>query len=326
MKHTLIYIAFFLILFYSCKKDDDFKPISVQNLDNYSISSITFDMNNDLWIGTDTGLFKSSTSGYELIDIGTSNQITTLAFEKDNNSLWIGTTDGIYQLNASNSDYIIVPVAIDKLSNITIQSAYIDDYSVKWFGTETGFTRNTDDKWQKDQFKINALGAVTNLQFHDFAVNSIAVYDGDYFFATAGNKLWRATGWDSSVDAFTGATMWDTPYNGFGITDTMYVVFIDSQGVQWFGGKDGVQVHVGHEPVVDNYSYKEELIDLNVHCIAEAPNSDIWCGTENGISIFNGTSWKTSSAVLANNFVTTILFDGNKAWIGTKKGLFSIDY
>lgn len=60
-----------------------------------------------------------------------------------------------------------------------------------------------------------------------------------------------------------------------------------------FGGKDGVQVHIVHEPVVDNYSYKDKLIDLNVHCIVEAPNDDIWYGTEKGISIFNGTIVKT---------------------------------
>lgn len=326
MKRILLYISFILIIFSACKKDDVIKSVVVKNLDNYSIASLAFDLTNSLWIATDTGLFKAITSGYEMFDIGVSGSVTALVFDKNLNSLWIGTTDGLYQLNLGSSDSIVVPVALDKLSNSKIWSAYVDENEVKWFGTETGFTRNQENKWQNGLFKMNVAGAVTSLQFDDFAINSIGMWDGDYYFGTAGNKLWRTTGWKTSVDAFTGATMWDSPYNGFAIADTMYAVFIDSKGQQWFGGREGVQVHIGHDPKEGNTSYYDELVNPVVRCIAEDSKGNIWVGTENGISIFDGENWNTSTIKLPNNFVTAIAFNVNgSGWIGTQKGIVKID-
>ncbi|MFA9390378.1 MAG: two-component regulator propeller domain-containing protein [Prolixibacteraceae bacterium] len=328
MKNLFLFTTLFLVVFYSCKPDDVIISSSkiVDNLDNYAISALAFDQSQTLWIACDTGLFKAINNGYELFDLGVSDPVTALAYENSANTMWVGTTAGLYQLKLGEADTTAIAISTDLVSNSSILSAYADENSTRWFGTEYGFTRSSGDTWQKDNFKQNATGAITSLPFHDFGINSIGIWDGDYFFATAGNKLWRTFEWKESVDAFTGATQWDSPYNGTAISDTMYVVFIDSQGVQWFGGKKGVQIHVGHDPKTNNYMFREELVNPNVRCIAEAPNGEIWCGTEDGISIYDGESWSALTTTFPNNFITSISFDGNKVWVGTKKGLFEIDF
>lgn len=319
----LHFLALILIIIgFSCKKDD-VTPVNkvVENLDNFAISALAVDGTNTLWVASDSGLYLALTKGYEAIDLGIDLAVTALAYENASNTMWIGTTEGIYYIDLGSIDSLATAIPPDSVSNTSILSAYIDENSVRWFGTKKAVTRSKGETWQKDNFKQNATGAITHLPFYEYGINSIGTWDGDFYFATAGYKLWRTYDWKESVDAFTGATQWDPPYNGTAISDTMFVVFIDSQGVQWFGGTKGVQVHLGHDPKVDNYMFSQELVNPRVHCFAEAPNGDVWCGTEDGISIYNGSAWSASTVALPNNFVTAIAFKDGKVWIGTKKGL-----
>ncbi|MFA9389894.1 MAG: two-component regulator propeller domain-containing protein [Prolixibacteraceae bacterium] len=327
MKKTGFFILLVLVFFSACKKDDIIPKSSiVDNLDNFHIKALCYDASNTLWIASDSGLYKAVADGYQIIELGVINSVTALAYEPSINTLWVGTSQGIYQLKLGEADTIATAIAADLLSNNSIFSAISDENNQRWFGTEVGFTRSSGDVWQKEKFKMNASGAVIDMDFQDYSINSIGTWDGDFYFATAGNKLWRMFDWKTSVDAFTGATMWDQPYNGFAIADTMYAVFIDSKGQQWFGGKEGVQVHSGHDPKSDNSFFYDELVNPVVHCIAEDENGNIWVGTEDGISIFDGETWSVSNGALSNTFITAITFKDKKAWIGTKKGLFEVNY
>jgi ligand-binding sensor domain-containing protein len=272
-------------------------------------------------VGTDEGLYRQASTGFNLIETGADTLVTALAFESDNNTLWIGTMDGLYRLNTGHIDQV-ERIEPENLSSQAVSAICINPGSDKWFGTLPGLTRTDSGEWQIEKFKKNLSGTISKLPFESFGVNSIGIFGEDYYFATAGVRLYRASGWSEAVDAFTGATQWESPYNGQAISDTMFVVFIDSQGRQWMGGKDGIQVHVGTDPKVDNTSYYDELVNPRVHCVAESPDGDIWVGTENGISVFDGVSWQTSEIVLPDPFVQAIQINSNgTVFIGTKKGL-----
>jgi len=313
------------IFLISCEKTPVNQP-AVANLDQAAISSIAFDNSNTMWIGTDAGLFKSVSGGYENIYFDASKKINTLKFEKTTNVLWVGTNSGLSKLtNVSNTGEIAEKIVSSNLNCDTVRSIYIDSISSQWFGTSKGLNRFFTSNWQKSNFKKNASGTISAAKFEKIGVNSIASWDGDYYIATDGQFLYRCSGWDETVDAFTGATSCQAPWNGSSLTDTMNVVFVDSKNRQWMAGNNGIQSHTGHNPKENITTYDVELVNLRVHAVAEAPNGNIWIGTENGISIFNGTTWTTSNAVLPNKFVSAIAFDSTgKAWIGTKKGLISI--
>jgi ligand-binding sensor domain-containing protein len=163
------------------------------------------------------------------------------------------------------------------------------------------------------------------MDFENTGINSISGWDGDYYFATNSYGLYRAFGFKDSIDAFTGATQWASPFNGNAATDTMFVVFVDSKGRQWMGGTNGVQFHTGHDSHKNNTAFSSELPNLYVHAIAEAPDGKIWVGTEHGLAKYDGSNWTTVTTGLPDLFITAIAFDKDgSAWVGTKKGLVNI--
>lgn len=296
--------------------------IIIPKLYKKSVSSIVVDNSNIMWIGTDSGLYKGIDTTFSKVDIAIIGAISSLSYDKSSNTLWIGSISGLFKGSIDGSTLTITTISTNKLSSSSILTTYIDSSQRNWFGTSVGFTLNYKDYWKNDTFRVNTLGHVFPMSIEGTSINSIASWDGDYYFATNTSSLYRAYNFVDSVDAFSGATQWESAENGKAISPTMYVVFVDSKGRQWMGGTNGIQAHTGHNSKTNAVVYQDELPDLNVHAVAEAPNGDIWVGTEKGIAIFNGTSWTTKTTNLANLFVTAIAFnkDGN-AWIGTKKGL-----
>jgi ligand-binding sensor domain-containing protein len=304
-----------------------------RDLNNCSISSIAIDKYDNKWIGTDSGLYRSSADGYVLEDITGSLTILSLFYEEKNELLWVGSSKGISKVAVSQSGVIDYEnISTSLLSDSKVQACYSDSNSRHWFGTSNGLTLNIEEKWKKDSFTYNKRTKKLILSEIDtlhLSINSISSWDGDYYFTTNGSRLFRAENFNDSLDAFTGATQWDSEYNGHAISDTMFIVFIDSKGQHWMGGKKGIQVHTGHKTSINTTTfvyYKSELPDSSVHAISEDVNGKIWVGTEKGLTVFDGAMWTNLSDKLSNTFVTAIAFDklGN-AWIGTKKGLVIIN-
>ncbi len=315
-----------LSIFLSCHDKENGDNGVVQEI-NINVNAIVIDKNKTKWIGTDEGLYKSVAGGFELQQLSASGKIFSLFYEVSNDILWIGTESALLKATISGDNITDYIIDNENISHPTVLALHLDNNSKHWFGTENGISLNYDDTWKNENFRVNSENKVFAMAIEDFAINSIASWDGDYFFATRGAKLYRAFNYNDSIDAFSGATQWDPPYNGLSISDTMFVVFIDSEGKQWMGGKDGIQVHTGHEPK-DQSSftyYKDELPDNYVLAINQAANGDIWVGTRKGIGVYNGSVWTIITDGLPDLYISAIAFDEDgSAWIGTKKGLVNI--
>jgi ligand-binding sensor domain-containing protein len=315
-------------MFWSCDENNTGEKDNIVEEITTAVNSIAIDKNNTKWIGTDQGLFKSVEGGYELLELSDSGKVFTLLYEEAGNILWIGAEFGLLKATLEGESISDNIIPNNNLSDINVMSMHIDNTSKRWFGTGKGITLNDNETWKKSKFKVNIYGTQFAMEIEDFPVNSIATWDGDYFFATSGAKLYRAFNYNESVDAFSGATQWDPPYNGLSITDTMFVVFIDNEGKQWMGGTDGIQVHTGHEPKdISGFTYYyEELPDQYILTINQAPDGNIWVGTRKGLGIFNGSNWEVVAEGLPDLQINSIAFDKNgSAWIGTKKGLINMD-
>jgi ligand-binding sensor domain-containing protein len=336
-KHSIFFNFFFLLLIpafaislFSCKKDKESGNKIFPDLNRRVISSITVDKYDNKWIGTDSGLYRSSAEGYVLEDIAGSLTILSLFYEEKNELLWVGTSKGISKVAVSQSgvsDYKNISTSL--LSDTKVQACYSDSSTRRWFGSSNGLTLNIEEKWKKDSFTYNRrTKKLTISDLEKLSINSISSWDGDYYFTTNGKGLYRASNFNDTLDAFSGATRWDKEYNGTAISDTMYIVFIDSKGQHWMGGKKGIQVHTGHNTSINTTTfvyYKSELPDSNVHVISEDRDGKIWVGTEKGLTVFNGTTWTKMSDKLSNDYITAITFDKlGYPWIGTKKGVICI--
>ena len=331
------FLVVFVVLLSSCDKNGNDDPpvdpndsIPNDSLPNDTlleitqpVSAIAVGKDNTKWIGTSAGLYKSVSGGYLLVD---SIAVNTLLFEEESDLFWVGTTQGIIKLTLSGSEIVSnsnIPTA--NVSHQNIRASYLEGSTNKWFGTNMGITLNHGDYWKNDSFRINVLNNIFPMELEAMEVNSISVWEGDYYFATNGGYIYRATGYDASVDAFSGATQWVPPYNGYNLTSNMNVVFVDSEGIQWMGGESGIQLHRGHDPknMEDFAFFKDELVSPLILTIAEAPDGKVWVGTDKGISIYDGTTWSTHTENLPDLYISSIAFDktDGSAWVGTKKGL-----
>jgi len=323
IKHK--YLTLTLLIFFGCQTTKKKNEIVVPDINSYSISSIVVDKSNTKWIGTDNGLYKTVTNGYVLEDISIPGKISTLFYEKSSNTLWVGTPAGLSKIGIGGSDISSSVISSKNLSNDSVQAIYVDSTSKRWFGSASGVTLNKNSTWKKENFIYNLLKKLVAMDIEQVSINSIACWDGDYYFATNVYGLYRAKGYNDTVDAFTGATQWFKPYNGDAAVDTMFAVYVDSKGNQWMGGTNGIQVHSGHDAKSNMTSFNIELPNLYVHAIAEAPDGKIWVGTEQGLAKYDGSTWTKITTGLPNLFVTAIAFDKNgSAWIGTKQGIVNI--
>jgi len=324
MKNNKILVFTTILVLVACCKNDKQQEKIYPNLNTRSITSIIVDKLNNKWIGTDTGLFKSADNGYNLMSLPGFNNILSISYEKNSDQLWVGTSSGLLKASIG-SGFSSSIIALSNLSNDTIRSSFVDSSSRSWFGSAKGISFNKGDKWKKSKFYLNRLDSLVNTDIETKSINSIASWDGDYYFATNKNKLYRAWGFNDTVDAFTGASQWRIPENGDVISDTMFVVFVDSKGRQWMGGTQGLQVHTGHYSKANSIAFTDALPNKRVHAISEAPDGKIWVGTENGITVYDGINWTNNTHSLPNPFITAIAFDQDgSAWAGTKKGLVNI--
>lgn len=326
-KNVKIFTFLVLVSLWACNNGgDDKKPVMKEI--NWGVNAIVVDKNNTKWVGTETGLFKSITGGYDSVPLATNGKIGFLFYEEQGDLLWIGTETGLFKADIAVDEIAELGVDQADLSSQKINALHIDSGAKRWFGTGKGISMNYGETWKKENFRINSLGTLFAMDCEGFAINSIASWDGDYFFATGGSKIYRAFDYDETVDAFTGASQWDPPYNGESISDTMFVVFVDKQGNQWMGGTKGIQVHSGHDPKDAGalaYHY-DELPDTCVMTINEAPDGDIWVGTRKGLAIYDGSNWAIVTGGLPSLYITAIAFDKDgTAWVGTKQGLVNIE-
>jgi len=66
------------------------------------------------------------------------------------------------------------------------------------------------------------------------------------------------------------------------------------------------------------------LVDNLILSLAEDSFGNIWVGTNKGVSVFDGSKWKTYTAEnseLVHNRVQTIKARSKKVYIGTTKGI-----
>ena len=285
-----------------------------------TVKAIGVDADNVTWFGTVNGLSRfdgSIWTTYTTDDNLAQNDINALVFEITSYGpgFWIGTNGGgVSVAGVSESDAITAatpytPENTGLASNL-VYSAAVDIRNVKWFGTDKGVSTFNGSEW----------ATYTKLDYisHDVVRSIAAAEDGWVFLGTEGGGV-------SRLDGITAASAYDTDWSAI-LSDTIYAVFVDSDGVQWFGTDAGVSEHEGNETREGwtNYTTENGLVDNLVYAIAEDINGTMWFGTANGVSSFDGSNWSTYSTAdgLAGNTVFAITTDHEGAlWFGTDNGV-----
>ncbi|WP_152527390.1 hybrid sensor histidine kinase/response regulator transcription factor [Indibacter alkaliphilus] len=130
----------FLLLFWSAnaQKNPYFFTLTTQDgLPSNTISAITQDKNDFIWVGTANGVSRYDGNSFqnfkkEVFPLLAANEISAL--EAVGDEIWIGTWKGLSKINIFNFE--VIPVELG--ASIAVRTIYLDSKGTVWVGTTAG--------------------------------------------------------------------------------------------------------------------------------------------------------------------------------------------
>ena len=280
---------------------------------------------NNKWFGTDNGLTR-----YD------GNVWVTYTAASDNIA-----SDAVNDVNYASSDYgpelwlstqngaSVVSVEVDGISAATpyradnsglasnlVYSNGISTAGTNIFGTGKGVSMFAQSAW------MNVTGS-DSAKLATHPVKSIGTSsDGYAYLGSTGNGIYQ---YRDDVDGMTLVTVYEIPWS-FVPSNTIFAVFVDKAGNQWYGSDNGAGFHEGiaAKEGWTYYSSNDGLPNDTVNAIFEDSKGHIWFGTNDGLAMKQGNDWSvfTTADGLAGNVIHDIAEDKNQIlWIATDNGI-----
>jgi len=301
-----------------------------------TVKAVCIDANGIKWFGTDAGLSGFNGTTWMNFTEGSPNPgianniINDIAFEDSpaGKQLWLATQNGVSVLNVAAPDAISIaaPYRTDNsplLANM-VNAVAVDPGFVRWFGTNLGVSSLNGNTW----------GAYTEENYWIYA-NKIQTIttgpDSMVYLGTEGDGVNRLK--MDPVDGITAAShinwTWSGLFDPEGdrlASDSVYAIYIDANGHQWYGTDQGVSLHSSFDTLDDwtIYTTQDGLAHDFVQAICKDKDGVMWFGTKAGVSTFDGADWKiyTKADGLAGNEVFDIELDTDGSlWFGTNAGV-----
>ncbi len=109
-------------------KNNEWKNFILPEYTINAATSLQFDLKNHLWLGTSNGLYYydgKTVKHFTKYSGLTSNNITTLYYEKEKNFLWIGTTEGLSRINITQYHSSIAKPLTPIISKVVVEDSTI---------------------------------------------------------------------------------------------------------------------------------------------------------------------------------------------------------
>ena len=288
-----------------------FKKDTLLNKSN--VWTICSDKSNNIWFGTtERGVIKYNTStdkfsNYDFSQGLQSNFVRTI-YEKNDGYIYVGTIVGINKISPLGK---VEEVGIPKNTNIGFSAIASDKRNNLWLTTNEGlyeYNGYITRKFREENGLVN-----------NSLISLLIDREGNFWFGTYGSGVEKFNG-----EAFHYITSREGLQN-----DYVTAVFQDSKKNIWIGLQDFGAVQYQNK-VVESFTVNPKkpeisLPDRQVNTIAEDNNGNIYFGTHEGISIYDGKkvqNYLLKEDGLLKNIIYSIIKDKNGLmWIGSKGGL-----
>src|ERR1700751_412323 len=262
----------------------------------------------ELWVGTDTGLYRGNGNGFRRVELPSflgSIQVLSILRDRDSN-IWVGTARGLLRINAKGISF---SEENELRGDSGINALFEDREGNLWIGGGRGLGRIRDS------------GFVTYSSVNDrrFEQNGPVYVDpeGRTWLAPAQGGLYVLQ--NGRVQPVTSIPSNEVVYSISGRADLVWV------GRQR-GGLTRLRFRNG---AIASQSYTEAngLAQNSAYAVYESRDGSVWAGTLNGgVSKFKDGRFTTYTATngLASNTVSSILETRDGAmWFATPGGLSS---
>jgi PAS domain S-box-containing protein len=302
----------------------------------------------ELWVGTDHGLFRWSSTGFRRAELGPSlrdQPVLTILRDRDSN-IWVGTARGLLRINARGTSFAeeegiqgagaVNSLFEDREGNLWVGSATglerIRDSTFITYSTDKGLSSNAsgpvyvdgeDRTWFAPEkgglywIKNGRVQPVKPELFEKDTIYSIAGRDHEIWIGRRQGGLTRLV--------YGGGIITTETYgraNGLG-QNSVYATYQGRDGAVWAG-----TLSSGISRLKDGkfttYTTTNGLASNAVSAILEGHDGTMWFGTPNGLSALSNGKWRTYSLPdgLPSDNVNCLFEDSAGAlWIGTSAGL-----
>lgn len=292
--------------------------------------SSAVDDKNVIWFLTEAGIVSFDGSKWTLHDKNrkvTAKDLRAMVYDSSSfgSELWIASPTGATVVSTpvdARSGATTYYMDNSKIVSENVITVAVGKKELRWFGTDKGISAFKSSKWLTNNYGRKYPEGT----FKDYPITSMATsVDGDSLYAgTMGGGVIRV--FRNDVDAVSGASeyaQWG-PINM--PSDSVYCVYISPDGMQWFGTTRGVARHSGYKTLEGwtVYSTQEGLADDLVQAINSDGKGNMYFGTKNGLSVFDGTNWtnyRVAKGLVSNNILSIAIDRNNVVWLGTDNGV-----
>ena len=288
-----------------------------KELEKIQITAINEDRNGVIWFGG-RKLMRYNGQEFQIIESKELENIGITALHVDNKGdLWIGTwQNGVFKYDGSEFTSYTTQ---NGLTHNIVSSITEDKEGNIWLGTYGGLTKYNGSVFEKYTPKGELKVSVIYSLMVDF--------EGNLWIGTAGQGL----------GVFQGERF--IHFNReVGINnDMIWSILEDRKGNMWFGTYGGgvSRVENFYEKIdafkpldIKHFTEKDGISNDRIYNIIEAKNGDIWFGTWNGLTKYDGKSFKTFGKKdgLESTIFYSIMEDKKgDLWVGTLGGAYKYD-
>jgi ligand-binding sensor domain-containing protein len=290
------------------------------------VKAVAIDEDGNKWFGTTDGLARfdgENWTVYQTPEKLADNVINDLYFIKSRTfgpELWIATAAGVSVAGIGvDAVTFATPYRTDNsgLASNTVFAAIVDESEIRWFGTDTGVSAFEGSEWHTYTTKNH----LSNNNVTSLGADSV---EGWKYIGTKGGGVSRIR--IDEVDGVTSASPYDYDWSGL-LSDSIYAVYVLPDGNQWYGTDQGAAIHRGTETKAGWDVFTKEdngIVDNFVQAIAQDRSGQIWLGTRNGVSKYDGASWSnltTADGLVGNNVYDIAIDSDGSIWFATETGI-----
>lgn len=257
------------------------------------VETLCRDNNNNLWIGTKSGLYlydkqKKKTLKFTTQNGLSDNNIWDLFYDNFRNCIWIGTFNGLSKINLN--DYSISKILhsnenFQSISFNYIRKVFVDSKQNLWIGTFGGGLNLLKNKGENDPKKMQ-FEVFKHSHQHSKSISSNFV---NTIFEDSENNIWVGT--QNGINKFNPKNKsFEYFTTNHGLADNIVKgILEDNSGKLWISTQNGISRLNTNNKSIKNYYSNDGLQDdiFNLNACYKGSNSLLYFGGKNGITYFN---------------------------------------